>query len=193
MVFELLGPSLEDLFRYCGNRFSMKTTLMLMDQLLRRVESLHATGHHHRDIKPENFLLGTGKRGNVVYMTDLGLASYRQTTDKRAVLHEAAKAPRPSLIGTCRYASINGHTDVGKFRDSVLLHRLLTRDGQPHRAATISKQWGTWLCTSCEGRFPGKACELRTGRRNTSAFWNRSRKPVWTSCAGTCQLNLPPT
>jgi serine/threonine protein kinase len=116
MVFDLLGPNLEDLFRYCGNRFSMKTTLMLMDQLLRQVESLHATGHHHRDIKPENFLLGTGKRGNVVYMTDLGLASYRQTTEKRAVLQGAAKPPRPSLIGTCRYASINGHMDVGKCR-----------------------------------------------------------------------------
>ncbi|KAJ9493288.1 hypothetical protein H2202_011251 [Exophiala xenobiotica] len=29
LIFELLGPNLEDLFRYCGNQFSMKTTLML--------------------------------------------------------------------------------------------------------------------------------------------------------------------
>jgi serine/threonine protein kinase len=135
MVFELLGPHLEDLFRYCGNRFSMKTTLMLLDQLLRRVESLHAIRHNHRDIKPGNFLLGAGKWGNMVYMTDLGLASYRQTTENRAVSHEAAKAPRPSLTGTCRYASINGHMDVGEFRDSILLHRVLTREWQPHRPA----------------------------------------------------------
>ena len=31
MVFELLGPNLKDILRYCGGRFSLKTTLMLMD------------------------------------------------------------------------------------------------------------------------------------------------------------------
>jgi serine/threonine protein kinase len=126
VVFDLLGPNLEDLFRYCNNKFSLKTTLMLMDQLLHRVESLHKAGYLHRDIKPENFLLGTGKQGNIVYMTDFGLATYRRDSHDQVMSHKPATTPRISLVGTCRYASINGHLNVGKCRECLpsLIRRL---------------------------------------------------------------------
>jgi hypothetical protein len=34
LVMDMLEPSLSDLFAFCGNRFSLKTTLMLADQIL---------------------------------------------------------------------------------------------------------------------------------------------------------------
>jgi hypothetical protein len=39
MVLEFLGPNPEDLFRYCGNRFSPKTKWMIFDQVRRRFEA----------------------------------------------------------------------------------------------------------------------------------------------------------
>lgn len=74
MVMELLGPSLEDMFNYCGRRFSLKTTMMLGIELITRLEFVHHRNFIHRDIKPDNFVIGTGERANVVYIIDFGLS-----------------------------------------------------------------------------------------------------------------------
>ena len=109
MAFELLGPNLESLFNYCSRKLTLKTVLMLADQLIRRFQYIHSKGFIHRDIKPENLMVGDGKQGNKVYVTDIGLAKEIEYRDWHNY----------PIVGTVRYASINAHLGTGECRTSI--------------------------------------------------------------------------
>ena len=112
MVLDLLGQSLEGLFNFCNRKFSLKTVLLLADQLITRVEYIHAKSFIHRDIKPDNFLMGLGKKGNQVFVVDFGLAKkYRNSQNHLHIPYRKNK----NFVGTARFASINTHLGVGMY------------------------------------------------------------------------------
>ena len=58
----------------------------------------------------DNFLMGLGRRGNLVYIIDFGLAKkYRDARTHQHIPYRENK----NLTGTARYASINTHLGIG--------------------------------------------------------------------------------
>ena len=112
MVIELLGPSLEDLFAYCGRKLSLKTVLLLGDQLLQKIEVLHKKGYIHRDLKPENVLMGLEENASTLYLIDYGLAKKWKLPNGDHIPIREGK----SLTGTARYASANTHLGIEQSR-----------------------------------------------------------------------------
>merc|ERR1719359_2298784 len=101
-----MGPCLEDMFSTCSQKFSLKTVLMLADQMISSLEYVHSNSILHRDVKPENFVLGTGKRANMVYIIDFGLAKLYRDKSQHHIPYKEGKGFH---VGTARYASLRNH------------------------------------------------------------------------------------
>lgn len=107
LVTDLLSDNLSTLATHCGGHLSLKTVLMLADQMIQRVQYYHDRHIIHRDLKPDNFLLD--RSGRFIYLIDFGLAkkfrnrasdgTYRHIDYNRDSIH----------VGTVRYMSCNAH------------------------------------------------------------------------------------
>eukprot|EP00919_Chromeraceae_sp_WS-2016_P064215 GHVR01151953.1.p1 GENE.GHVR01151953.1~~GHVR01151953.1.p1 ORF type:complete len:276 (+),score=9.03 GHVR01151953.1:355-1182(+) len=108
LVMDLMGLSLEELFDKTLRKFSLKTVLMLIDQMIARIEYIQNRFFIHRDIKPDNFCVGLNKTSNKIFILDFGLAKRYVQRDGRHIPYREGK----NLTGTARYASINTHLGI---------------------------------------------------------------------------------
>lgn len=124
MVIPLLGPSIQNLLDLCGQRFSLKTTLMLFLQFLERLELMHSRFMIHCNLKPSNTLMGLGDLSSRVHLIDLGLT--RQVINPQTGQHIADSKNR-HLVGNSKYCSINSHlgTELTRRDDFISLGYLV--------------------------------------------------------------------
>lgn len=113
MSMELLGKSIQDRFNQCNMKFSLKTVLLLADQMLSAVEYIHTRHFIHRDLKPNNFVFGTNSKSNQLYLIDFGLS--RKFRDSKTLEH-CPYSKYKELIGTARYSSINALNGIEQSR-----------------------------------------------------------------------------
>jgi serine/threonine protein kinase len=105
LVIDLESESLEEVMKNSRSMgISLKSCLMLADQMISRLEWVHRHGIVHRDIKPDNFMMGVGKCAGQLTLIDYGLA--RSFIDPHTKQHMAM---RDGLVftGTARYGSLN--------------------------------------------------------------------------------------
>ena len=85
LISDLLDHSLDYYFFSCNCQFTLLTTLMLGDQMLSIIESIHNKNIIHRNIKPSNFLMGKGLRKHEVFISSFYLA--KKYIDPKTKLH----------------------------------------------------------------------------------------------------------
>mmetsp|Transcript_25428 Transcript_25428/g.72442 ORF Transcript_25428/g.72442 Transcript_25428/m.72442 type:complete len:369 (+) Transcript_25428:189-1295(+) len=123
MMMDLLGPSLGDVFKACGRKFSLKTVLMIADKMLHVVEHLHSRGFIHRDIKPDNVCIGRATspsssilleaQASDIYLIDFGLS--QRYCDLKTGKH-VPYSEGNGFSGTLLYCSINAQEGIQQSR-----------------------------------------------------------------------------
>ena len=182
MVLDLLGPSLEELFNFCNRKFSLKTVLLLADQLISRLEYIHSESLIHRDVKPANFVMGIGKRGNQLNVIGFGLAKTHKNpkTNLHIPYHEDKK-----FIGTALYASVNAHLGVGAYNPAMHTFNDQTDAFTEQSRRDDMESLGYIMLYFCRGSLPWQGLTAVTREEKYNLIMEKkSTTPIEVLCRG---------
>jgi len=115
MVVDMLGPTLQELFNKEG-KFSLKTVLLLADQMLHMVDDVHAQNFIHRNINPDCFLMGLGEKENKLHIIGFNLAKkfWDSKSEKHIPYKEGKSIER--IPYHFEYVSANTHRGMEQSR-----------------------------------------------------------------------------
>ena len=116
LVEELLGESINTIFKKNKNKFNLKDTCMFALQALERIEYIHSKNYLHRDIKPGNFLVGNPDKSQI-YLIDFGNAK-KYRSSKTGKLQRYNK--KNEIYGTPMFLSWNALNVVETTRKDEL-------------------------------------------------------------------------
>ena len=111
LVTDVYGPSLQQLMDFCGGKFTLKTVLLVADQIFDRIEWVHSKNLTYNDICPENFLVGLREKADKIFMVDFG--NCRKFVDQSDT-HLELGADQTHNKCNIRFQSIHGHIRKSK-------------------------------------------------------------------------------
>ncbi|KAF8650143.1 hypothetical protein AX16_005378 [Volvariella volvacea WC 439] len=135
LAIDLLGPSLDSLFRKSGrDTMDLRSVCAIAMQLISRMESMHNSGVLHRDIQLANCTIGLPPNDRLIYMIDFGFA--KQYIDPKTHRHIPDSRAKRDFIGNYWFSSVAVHCRgrVPSRRDdlealALMLIHLLTPKG----------------------------------------------------------------
>ncbi|KAH7920978.1 kinase-like protein [Leucogyrophana mollusca] len=144
LVIDLLGSSLESLFKKSGNpTVDLRTVCCVAIQLISRLQIMHNREVLHRDIQLGNCAIGLPPNEKTIYMIDFGFS--KRYIDSRTRRHIPDSKQKRDFLGNYWFTSVNVHCrgTVPSRRDDLeaaalmLIHMLTpgglawTRNGVP--------------------------------------------------------------
>jgi serine/threonine protein kinase len=113
LALECLGPTLADVHRPSGDRFSLAIVCCIAGQAICRVDQLHSRNFVHRGINPSSFRLWTRENSLAIYLVDFSRARPFLAPDTQC--HILFRTPC-EYAGNNEFVSINSQVEYEQSR-----------------------------------------------------------------------------